>query len=611
MKRILVIDESTAVRETLELLLGQEFEVAQRQEPSLQGLPSDARDFDLLILGLPPGSGEPSAVLAHFASRLPCPVLLLLETKPRLLVDNKGADGGWLTKPFNPYDLRAMVSSLLDNAHGRGARRGLPPSERPALDRYLEYPYLPQPVSELARRCRAWPYPLLLMGEAGCGQEQVLRAIHAETPEAGPWVSVHVPEIRNAVEGLGRRVQSACLGAEEPGRATLVLLGVEALDFQDQGALLRYLRQEEDSGRELWLLSTAGVDLLEQVYQGNFLDSLYYRLATLTLRIPPLRERPSDIPPLAAAIAGECARQLNLGSVSFSPDALDRLRHYLWFGNILELQSVITRTLVIRRKDLVEASDLIWDSGGTAPELPEPIVGEASAAVPVESPGWGNGKLPELRVLINELAHELKNPMVTIKTFAQLLAERFDDSAFRDQFQQRVGVDIARMDDVLELLVDFSRFSEPNAQGVSLRGQLQRTFEELVPECVERDASIRWGKREEDIKVFVDPEQFRYTLINVLRAVLGQIKAKGEIKVDIGRDGLVSMSYVREGSGTNPLSAYLEPSSQSREDEALPLRVLLAKSLLERSGGDLVLSRQGDGQMQIRLVVPTNPPISQ
>ena len=133
------------------------------------------------------------------------------------------------------------------------------------------------------------------------------------------------------------------------------------LEFEGQASLLRFLEKQEEMGTETWVLSTTGVDLLERVYQGRFLEPLYFRLASLILRIPPLRDRPADLLPLAQQIAEHIGRRLNLGSVTFAPDAIKRLSLYLWFGNVKELEAVITRTLVIQRKSQIGALDLIWD----------------------------------------------------------------------------------------------------------------------------------------------------------------------------------------------------------------------------------------------------------
>ena len=81
--------------------------------------------------------------------------------------------------------------------------------------------------------------------------------------------------------------------------------------------------------------------------------------------------------------------------------------------------------------------------------------------------------MEDLNVVIHELAHEFKNPMVTIKTFAQLLGERYQDENFRARFQEVVGNDIERMDDLLEVLIEFADFAKPRSSKVALSEKLR------------------------------------------------------------------------------------------------------------------------------------------
>jgi signal transduction histidine kinase len=358
--------------------------------------------------------------------------------------------------------------------------------------------------------------------------------------------------------------------------------------------------------------------LLERVYGGEFLDHLYYRLANLVLRLPPLRERQADLPALAAWLAEEYGERLDLGKVSLSPAAIDRLCHYLWFGNVAEMEAVIARTLATHRKKIIDAPDLVLDIPGLEEQLlrspiseRRSVSAEKSRKEPTGAPsaeekklpgasGFGNRDSPEMKVLISELAHELKNPMVTIKTFAHLLGERFDDAAFRVRFQETVSSDIQRMDDVLEALLDFSRFSQPVVEPIFIYEQLRRVEEELLPDCIKREASLQWGKKGENLAVLADKAQFLYAFKSLLRTVLSQVKPNSEIQIDVEEGGGVAVSYVREGGGLSTFAHYLDLEGE----EASPLRILLARILLERNGGGIKISQLDGGRVLIKAELP-------
>jgi DNA-binding NtrC family response regulator len=619
MKKILVVDESQAVRETIALVLGRDFAVAQKS--SLEAESSAPRDPtpDLLIIGVSPASTRQPSIFSNIADRFPCPILFLVDSGSVAGLKLPDANADSLAKPFNPYELKQKVASLFAAVSEPPRLLSAVWASGSAPLHYIDYPFVPSSISALARKFALTSFPLLIMAEPGCGQEAVGRAVHALNNRAGPWLSEHASVV---VEPHAQARINDVLASEggESQRLTLFLSGIDGLDLSAQSGLLDFLAEQEGKGRELWLISTSRADLLEKTYRGEFSDALYYRLATLLLRLPALRDRPSDIPVLADLLAQECARQIGIGKVSFSPAAMERLRNYLWFGNLDEMEAVIARTLSVLRKELIDGPDLIlgdsWEVEKTRAasdrqsQLPEGVA-QKPAAIPASRTKKAPDVLPsgndyshEVRILISELAHELKNPMVAVKTFSQLLADRFDDPTFRVRFQQTVNGDIQRMDDLLEALLDFSRFSRPAREKILIYEQLRRVEEELLPECIKRETALQWGKRGEAAAVFVDKAQFIFAFKSILRAALAQVKPKSEIQMDVEGEGRVTISYLREGAGIGALHGYLGVATVANGEEALPLRMLLANTLLERNGGGIKVDYHENGRARIWAELP-------
>jgi DNA-binding NtrC family response regulator len=596
MKKILVVDESHAVRETIHLVLGGDFAVAQKS--SLDSLDFNEAGIDLLIVGVSAALEQP-ADLSDIARRSTSPVLFLVASPfiPADAPQRSGVD--YLLKPFNPYSLKQKVAGLLSGARLRGGDAAAVLSARSL--RYLDPPFVPAQISQLARKFADTPFPLLIVAEAGCGQEAIARAIHALGRPSAAWLSVHAAE----AVGLEERVNALARGdAEAP--LTLYIRDIDSMNPAAQSALLDFLLAEESRGRELRPLSNARADLMEKVYRGEFLDALYYRLATLVLALPALRDRPADIPMIAERLAEECSERLGFKKAQFSPAALERLRNYLWFGNLDELESVISRTLSVHGKELIDAPDLVLGEERPRPAAPSPVEilkppapdpppAAISNQKPTEVSVWSNGHSQELKVLIGELAHELKNPMVTVKTFSQLLGDRFDDPAFRVRFQQTVNGDIQRMDDLLEALIAFSHFGRPEKENIMVYEHLRRVEEEILPECIKREAALQWGKRTEAAVVFADKAQFIFAFKNILCAVVAQVKPKSDIAVDVEEGGAVTISYSRETAGVGGIAEFVGATTASCGEEALPLRLLLANILLERNGA-VVKIDNSDGQ---------------
>jgi DNA-binding NtrC family response regulator len=608
MKRILVIDESEVIRETLALILGRDFYVVKKfLGTSGFSLADTSADVDLLIIGVSPALRSEAGKLLRFAAQVSCAVLFLVESRSAIKLIEEQETVGCLAKPFNPYELKQKVGMLL-------ARTAVLPSMRsaraipsnPAQSHYLRYPFLDRTAAALVQRFARTHLPVLVSGELGCGQERVVRGICALAGTEVACRFVNAADVND--EFLASKIAELDWRAEKTGRI-FVVEEIEKLSASAQSKLLNFIEEVEAISGECRFLATTKVDLLEQVYQGEFLEGLYYRIATLILKLRPLRDRRNDIPTIAAWFAQYFAPLLELSQVTFSPEASDRLANYLWFGNLNEMETVIARTLAVRRKTTIDARDVIFDFSGTSEAQEFSDLEEFSSPEEKRNnlkvvSSWTAGRqfpasqvgkttcserASELKVLIHELAHEMKNPMVTIKTFAQLLDARYEDEDFRARFRDVVSSDIERMDDLLEIMIEFADFSQPRLDSLSLEERLRSTLDELREEFGKRQAAFRLQSSRTGTVILADENQLDYILKNVLSAVLSQAKAGSEIGVEIQQTGTVIISYLREGPRMASIAQYLGSLSEAAGESILPLRTLLAKQLIERIGGELAV----------------------
>ena len=625
MKRILVIDESEVVRETLALILGREFAVSKRPLGT-KGLPlSDIHEeFDLLILGVSPHYGLEAASLVRFATQLPFTVLFLVDSKATARVIEDEAQVGCLTKPFNPYELHEKVGQLL-------ARRAISPRadfvarprESSDFSRYLDFPFLSRSATTLVRRFATTRLPILITGEIGCGQNRIASGILWLKKIPLARVSINAAEISEQYVAQ-KRLELSLHPMSEDAATTLVIENLDKSNVSGQSLLLRFLEEAEEKSVQIRYLATANADLLRNVYEGDFVEALYYKLATLTLKLAPLRERREDIPIIANWFARNYAERLSLGDPVFSAEAQSRLSNYLWFGNLSELETVIARTLAWHRKSRIEATDLVFDfsvdtdakelgefaefvpSGKQAGfGLAEPMLQVGRADPAANGSANSHAKPVDLNVVIHELAHELKNPMVTIKTFAQLLGERYQDENFRSRFQEVVGNDIERMDELLEVMIEFADFAEPRTSKVGLEEKLQVVLTELQNECAKRQTRFEWKGERGRHEVQSDESQLLYILRNVLLASLSQARMGSEIEINVSRRGRLAVTYLREGERLTSITHYLGGASSGPDDSILPLRVLLAKQLLQRNGGQFVIDQSNSDKETMTMEFPT------
>src|SRR5918992_2388230 len=183
MKRILIIEPSRAVRETVAQLLARDYELEQR-DGLLHGaaLAGAAARADLVI-----SSAGQGAWVSELA-RLKAPVILLAESDSAAQAFAGRGNFKLLLKPFNPYDFKTAVEALL-NLPNLSPPAPVPPGG------YLEYPYLSHGAARLAQRFGSLSLPLLIWGERGCGQDRVARAMLREAARAGVLVWLNAPDL--------------------------------------------------------------------------------------------------------------------------------------------------------------------------------------------------------------------------------------------------------------------------------------------------------------------------------------------------------------------------------------------------------------------------------
>jgi transcriptional regulator with PAS, ATPase and Fis domain len=233
-------------------------------------------------------------------------------------------------------------------------------------------------VASFVRRFEQTDEPVLITGESGTGKELLARAIHDGSRRAhGPFVAVNcaaIPaglvasELFGYEKGAFTGAASRTIGQiEYANGGTLFLDEIGDMPIDLQGHLLRFLQEgqirrvggRETIGLDVRIVSATNVRLGQAIAEGRFREDLFYRLNVLTLLVPPLRERPEDIVPLADHFLRLAQRDFNREVRGFTADAMVALRRYRWPGNVRELMSVVRRAVVIGDGPLVEAATLI------------------------------------------------------------------------------------------------------------------------------------------------------------------------------------------------------------------------------------------------------------
>jgi len=237
-------------------------------------------------------------------------------------------------------------------------------------------------VAAMIDKVAGAPSAVLVLGESGSGKEVVARAIHARAAEATggpfsvPFVSINCPAVPETLiesELFGYR-KGAFTGATGnfAGKLAQARGGVLFLDeiaeipLPTQAKLLRFIEEKvyEPLGStvktrvDARIICATNKELGALVREGRFREDLYYRINTITIRIPPLRERPEDVPLLAEHFLRHYSLALGRGTLEFSDEVRAILRGHAWPGNVRELRNVIERAVVLCAGPVVTTESL-------------------------------------------------------------------------------------------------------------------------------------------------------------------------------------------------------------------------------------------------------------
>ena len=390
---ILIADDDPSVAASLGLLLkrhGHPTLAARSQEEALRHLDAEGDRIALVLQDMNFSRGttgeEGLELLREIRRRRPQLPVILITAWGSIALAVEGMKAGaadFVTKPWSNAQLLQSVDTALSLARSGDGKAA--PASREELDRRFDFRGLigqdPRflKILEVIGRVAPTDASVLITGESGTGKELAAEAIHRNSRRKnGPFVKVNLGGISSTLfesEMFGH-VKGAFTDAraDRKGRfemahgGTIFLDEIGEIDPSAQVKLLRVLqdRSYEVLGSSITrtvdvrVVAATNRDLGEQVGRGLFREDLLYRLNLIAIRLPPLRERRSDIPILARHFLDASAQVYRRGAeVSISDRALDWLRDQSWPGNIRQLKQTLERAALVLDGDVLEVDDLL------------------------------------------------------------------------------------------------------------------------------------------------------------------------------------------------------------------------------------------------------------
>ncbi len=382
-KTVLVIDDDESLRRVMEYHLREE---GYRVVSAVDGRTGLARfqdepvDLVLTDIRMPKMDGmELLARLKAMQPELPVVILTAHGTIDSAVEAMKIGAFDYLTKPFSRDQLKGAVRKALEVGELKRENRRLREvvAERFSFAHMIAGSRAMRAVTEMAARVAQSDATVLLVGESGTGKELLAKGIHFHSARARkPFVTVNcaaIPEHLLESELFGHR-RGAFTGAvaDKQGKFELAAGGTIFLDEVGdlplllQVKLLRVLQEREIDKVgdprpikvDVRVIAATNRDLEKMIADGAFREDLYYRLAVVSIRVPPLRERADDIPLLVDHFLDKHGERLGRPRPAVDKAVYSALNLYSWPGNIRELENVVERALVLDRDGVIGLDDL-------------------------------------------------------------------------------------------------------------------------------------------------------------------------------------------------------------------------------------------------------------
>ncbi len=399
--RILVADDQTDVLEALRLLLKAEgYQIETVKSPAAVLKAIEARDFSLAIIDLnyarDTTSGQEGldllAKLQAADATLPVVVMTAWASVEIAVEAMRRGAKDFITKPWENPRLLAIVRNQIELAGAVRAYRRLEQENQILRGKggpnLIAQSAAMRPVLEIISRVGPSDANVLITGENGTGKGVVAQALHAVSVRAGKaFISVNMGGLPEGVfeSELFGHVRGAFTDAkvDRAGRfeladgGTLFMDEIGNIPMSQQAKILRTLETGEfervgssrTSRTNVRLISATNADLNAEVGAGKFRQDLLFRLNTIHIHLPPLRERREDIPLLAQHFLKAHVNRYNKPITGFDDAAIEAMKNYAWPGNVRELDHSVERGVLMSQGKVVRAPDLGLNAGQSAPRL--------------------------------------------------------------------------------------------------------------------------------------------------------------------------------------------------------------------------------------------------
>ncbi len=379
--KIAIVEDDINMRKSLEIAVSDyadEFEVKTFRNAK-EALKKLDDTFDLVITDINMPGMDGIEFLQKLDGRYDAIIITGNATLNRAIESIRLGVSDFLTKPFEIETLVEAIRRSQKVKTRTAKQKGRSDQKETSLF-YATSPALQRALG-LAKKAARSDASVLLLGESGVGKELFARTIHEHSPRADkPFVALNMAAIpENLIEselfgfekGAFTDAVETKIGKFEAAHGgTLFLDEIAEMPYHLQAKLLRALQERiihrlgshKEIPVDVRIVAATNADIQSKMREGAFREDLYYRIATIPIHIPPLRERQEEILPIAQKHLADIVRKYDLGPKHFDDKAQTKLLAYPWPGNIRELLAVVERAAILSEGEAITPTDLFLDA---------------------------------------------------------------------------------------------------------------------------------------------------------------------------------------------------------------------------------------------------------
>lgn len=405
--RILIADDQAHIRQSLIVLLEPEgFEIAEADSPETAIQSLDAQAIDLVLMDMnyakdTTSGDEGIGLIKQIRQRDPAVPIIVMTAWANIELSVTAIKSGandFIEKPWNNTRLLSLIDNHISLAQEKQANRRFTElaKKQGSEQSVIAVDGSMQPVMRLIERTATSDANILLTGESGVGKSLFATLIHnLSTRNNTPMVSVNMGALSDSLfeselfghqKGAFTDAKASRMGRfEMADKGTLFLDEIANIPMALQGKMLRVLESGEfeqlgsskTKRADVRIISASNVDFNVEVEEGRFRQDLLYRLNTITIEIPPLRNRKADIVPLAESFLNKLKSKYRRPEINLSDDAKKALIHHSWPGNVRELSHCIERSVLMATGQSIVTEDLGLTSSVKQTDLTQMTLEEA------------------------------------------------------------------------------------------------------------------------------------------------------------------------------------------------------------------------------------------